>query len=95
MSIQTAHKFVKDDVYDFMDKYYGHRINLTCKDGVILSAKLDWFYEGEDELGIMLEDVTKGNGEHISGISLPLSAIDTFTSLEGENTPEEIDRMFA
>ena len=91
----VAQKIVKAEVDTFMAKYYGRRIEVTCKDNTVFTAKLDWFFEGEDELGIMLDDVVKADGEEISGITLPLSYIDTFAPLEGENSEEEIERLWA
>ena len=99
MAEQIAQKIVYAEVDSFMAKYYGRRIEVTCKDGTILAAKLDWFAEMDEEeegdvLGIMLDDVVKADGEEIPGIVLPFSYIDTFIPLEGENSDEEIKRLW-
>jgi hypothetical protein len=89
----TAQKILNSDVDDFVAKFHGRRIKVHCADGAIFIGTVDWFDEGE-EFGIGFEDVIDQHGVAISGYNVPFSYIDSFIPLEGENSDEDIKRLF-
>jgi hypothetical protein len=78
---------------EFINKYYGRRVEVTCKDGDIFSGRLGWLDEGE-EFGFSFHDVEMANGKKESEFIVPMSQIKSFVSLEEENTEEERKELF-
>ena len=84
MSSQMPQKIINSELEDFMEKYHGRRIEVTCTDGSVFTGKVDWDDEG-DEFGISFDDVRIMNGPTISGWDVPLSLIKSFVPLENQN----------
>jgi len=96
---QVAQKLPEAGVFDFTRDYYGRRVEVTWVDGTVLTGKVGWYDEGSEdeygELGITLEEVVlTATGEKLPGMAMRCSDVDTFLPLEGENTQEDIDRLW-
>lgn len=87
-------------LYDSLPSYYGRKIKVKCKDGIVFEARagyyLDWFSDDEEDLkdgfagtSIDLDDVICQGEEVLLG-SICFADIAGFLPLEGENTPEFI-----
>ena len=98
MSEQEERKFIEDERYDFIEKYYGRRVHIKVIDDKVsdFDGKVGWFdeydeaEEGEDMQGIIFDDVDMIGRKSRDGLSIPLSWIGSYIPLERENTPEEI-----
>lgn len=85
--------------------YTGRRILIRLRDGGLVEGKTGYYCEDMDfdreepdeeflGWGVMLKDVVM-NGERLShGIAIAFADIAGFRPLEGENTEEEIEKLF-
>lgn len=100
-------RFLPTEVLDEnIQRYTGRRILVKCHDGRQFEGKAGYYSEdmdfGRDEpdeeflgWGIDLREPVFLNGEPLPcGIEIAFADIAGFLPLEGENTPEEIDRLF-
>jgi hypothetical protein len=93
-----ALKITQENVSDFIYRFYGCRVDVTCVNGAIFTAKVGWFAEdmGEDdnELGVCFDDATDVDGNTIPGYCMEISLILSVTPLENENTEEKLKILF-
>lgn len=84
------------------EQLLGKNISVKLINGDVYSGRVGWYSEGafDDEApdgvdwGFVLENANK-NGIPLGGqVCIPDSQIIGFLPLEGENTPEEIGRLF-
>lgn len=89
-----------------IQRYTGRRILVKCHDGDLIEGRAGYYCEDMDfdrdepdeeflGRGIDLREPVLVNGEKLPcGMSVAFADIAGFLSLEGENTPEEIDGLF-
>ena len=84
--MEKTERFTVSD--EFMEKYFGRRIEVLLKDKRVVRGRVGWYGEGEDELELELDlnDIEIDGKKRKQGMLIPESHVVSFTPLEGENT---------